>query len=132
MDPSTVVGMLPFLLVSLTLIASVLLSICLLYTSDAGVAFARGAKQLHDNACKNRGFKKRPALVEQNDARLAGHARGTIGGRMGDEQAHGPLQAGIVLQLLDVEVEPGVIQLDCRRPIELSLIHILLPPWQRT
>ena len=95
---------------------------------DAGIAFARGAKQLHDNACKNRGFKKRPALVEQNDARLAGHARGAIGGRMGDEQAHGPLQAGIVLQLLDVEVEPGVVQLDRRGPIEQSGIRPFIDP----
>jgi len=47
---------------------------------------------------------------------------------MGDEQAHGPLQAGIVLQLLDVEVEPGVVQLDRRGPIEQSGIRPFIDP----
>jgi len=56
---------------------------------DAGVAFARGAEELDNDTRENRRLEKRPALVEQNNARLTGHAGSTICGRMRDEKAHG-------------------------------------------
>ena len=52
---------------------------------NAGVALTRSAEELHHNAGQDRRFKKRPALVEQNDARLPGHSRCAIGCRVRDQ-----------------------------------------------
>jgi hypothetical protein len=41
---------------------------------NTGIAFASGAKELYDDAGKNRRFKQCPALIEQNDARLTGRS----------------------------------------------------------
>ena len=38
------------------------------------IALASSAKQLHDDASEDRGFKQRPAFIEQDDAWLARHS----------------------------------------------------------
>ena len=77
---------------------------------------------------RNRRLEKRPALIEQNDAWLAGEPRCAIRGCVCDKEAHGPLQPWIVLQILDIEVEPWIVQFDGCRPVEEPRIRPLIHP----
>ena len=95
---------------------------------DAGIPLARGAEELDDNARQDGGLQQSPALIEQDNAWPSGYAGRPVRGRMRDEQAHGAFQARIVLQFLDIEVEPWVVQFDGCRPVEETRIRSLIHP----
>ena len=95
---------------------------------DAGIAFAGGAEELDDNARQDGGLQQRPALIEKDNAWPAGNAGCPVSCCMSNEQAHRAFQPRIVLQLLHVEVEPGIIQFDGCRSIKESGIRPLIHP----